>query len=378
MSVSTNTGNAFLNDYARQINALEANPNATPEFDAGLEAHFAAVKAQILGTRGTQTPAAGAAGLDGALAKSAGSLAKKITAAEIASLGDPSVEPQFNVPGVTGTMGTPSNFNLFPSGNPTPHDVDQHSLGDCYFDATLGSLAAQNPDFVKNMVQANPDGTYTVHLFDPNGHRVDVTVTNQVPLDSNGNVVGVSGRNNQVNWASIVEKAFAKYNDVYHVTGNAAHSGYAAVNDGGSNNDFYEALTGVTATSIPNSSFTTSAQQDALALKMQRAIKNGQTIFTGSPRNQTMPDGVKLVGPHQYSVVDVNQDANGNWYVDVRNPWGGTPTDNNSIDTTSDGVIRMSMSDYCKYMDFTNIGNSPVGSPGNNNALPLKQAAEVG
>jgi hypothetical protein len=292
------------------------------------------------------------------------------TASAIASLGDPNMEPQFNVPGAIGTMGTPSNFSLFPDGGPSPHDIDQHVVGDCFLDATLGSLAAQNPDFVKNMVQANPDGTYTVHLFDPNGNRVDVTVNNQVPLDSNGNLVGVGGPNNQANWASIVEKAFAKYNDVYHVTGNAGESGYAALNDGGSNNNFYETLTGVTATSIPNSSFTTPAQQNALGLKMQQAINNGQTVFTGSPKDQTMPNGVQILGPHQYSVVDVNQDANGNWYVDVRNPWGLTPTASNPLSNAGDGVIRMSMSEYCQYMDLTTIGNKSIGSPTNNNWQP--------
>jgi Calpain family cysteine protease len=377
MSVSTNNGNPFLDDYARQINALEANPNATSEYDAGLEAQFAAVKAQILGSQGAQTPSA--ASTPNPLAPSidpllhfpmpqSGSIPP--TASAIASLGDPNMEPQFNVPGATGTMGTPSNFNLFPDGGPSPHDIDQHVVGDCFLDATLGSLAAQNPEFVKNMVQANPDGTYTVHLFDPNGNRVDVTVNNQVPLDSNGNLVGVGGPNNQANWASIVEKAFAKYNDVYHVTGNPGESGYAALNDGGSNNNFYEALTGVTATSIPNSSFTTPAQQNALGLKMQQAINNGQTVFTGSPKDQTLPNGVQILGPHQYSVVDVNQDANGNWYVDVRNPWGLTPMASNPLSTAGDGVIRMSMSEYCQYMDLTTIGDKSIGSPTNNNWQP--------
>jgi hypothetical protein len=33
MSVSTNTGDAFLNSYARQINRLEKDPSATCEYD---------------------------------------------------------------------------------------------------------------------------------------------------------------------------------------------------------------------------------------------------------------------------------------------------------------------------------------------------------
>ncbi len=51
MSVSANTGNAFLDGYARQINVLERDPNATPEYNAGLEAQFALIAAQILGNK---------------------------------------------------------------------------------------------------------------------------------------------------------------------------------------------------------------------------------------------------------------------------------------------------------------------------------------
>ncbi len=50
MSVDANTGNAFLDSYARQINRLEKDPNATPEYDAALEKRFNEIKAQILGT----------------------------------------------------------------------------------------------------------------------------------------------------------------------------------------------------------------------------------------------------------------------------------------------------------------------------------------
>jgi hypothetical protein len=55
MSVSANNGNAFLDDYARQINQLEKDPNATPEYGKKLEEAFAAIKAQVLGSGSGQT-----------------------------------------------------------------------------------------------------------------------------------------------------------------------------------------------------------------------------------------------------------------------------------------------------------------------------------
>lgn len=56
MSVDANTGNAFLDSYARQINRLERDPNATAANDAALEKQFNEIKAQVLGDSG---PASG-------------------------------------------------------------------------------------------------------------------------------------------------------------------------------------------------------------------------------------------------------------------------------------------------------------------------------
>ena len=53
MSVNANTGNAFLDSYAQQINLLEQDPNATPAYDAALEQEFNEIKAQILGNGGS-------------------------------------------------------------------------------------------------------------------------------------------------------------------------------------------------------------------------------------------------------------------------------------------------------------------------------------
>jgi hypothetical protein len=270
-------------------------------------------------------------------------------------LADPNVEPQFNLPGATGSMGTPSNFSLFPNGSPSVQDVDQHGISDCSLDAQLGSLAAQDPDFIKNMVHDNGDGTYTVHLYAPNGASVDVTVNNQVPLDSDGHLASVGGPNDQANWATIIEKAYAKYNDVFHVTGKPGDSGYAAVQGAGI--EAYKAFTGQRSLILASSFYGSPEEQTALAKLMQEDIKSGQIVFAGVvlSQNPTLPGGGTLPTVHGYSVVDVNQDASGNWYVDLRNPWGFTPGVSNP-GGTDDGIIRMPMSDYVTYVGWTEVG----------------------
>jgi len=383
MTVSANNGNAY------RINSLEADPNDTPSYDARLESAFLAMKVQFLGDQGTKNPfpfplvpihlipdANNPSSQPGIDPKDLVPDATSLTEAELL---DPNIEPQFQVPDVPATMGVPNNFNLFPEGDPSPADVNQHGLKNCYFDAVLASMAAQNPNFVKNMVQANPDGTYTVHLFDPNGNRVDVTVNNELPMDSNGNLVGVCGPNNQGNWASIVEKAFAKYNDAYHVINfNPTGVGYDSINVADNDEGFFRVLTGVGASFTPNRIFETPEEQDAFAQKMHDAINNGQTVWatTSWPTTSTpqiIPNGDQIEAAHSYSVIDVNKDADGNWYVDLRNPWGHNSTAFGDLfdDNKHDGVVRLSISDYCKYMsEGTSIGDKSLGLPANNGWQP--------
>src|SRR5687767_6207754 len=52
-----------------------------------------------------------------------------------------------------------------PGGNPRAADIDQDSIGDCYFVATIGALAEKQPDRIKNAIDYDPaTGNYTVKL----------------------------------------------------------------------------------------------------------------------------------------------------------------------------------------------------------------------
>lgn len=52
--------------------------------------------------------------------------------------------------------------------DPSPDDIDQNRIGDCYLDSTMGEIARQDPGALRSMVHDNGNGTYDVTL-----HRKD-------------------------------------------------------------------------------------------------------------------------------------------------------------------------------------------------------------
>jgi hypothetical protein len=234
---------------------------------------------------------------------------------------------------------------LYPSGSPSPLDI--HLSGD--LGNLFSAMAAHNPDFVKKMIQDNGDGTYTVHMHDPKGNPVDVTVNNQVPVGSNGKVVG--GNNGQANWSNILLKACVKFNDLYHNLGSSAgQTGYAALKGGGDLEENVQALTGEQLGTFDSSDFSTQEKQDTLAKQMQQDINGGHVVFAAD-KDQTK--GL-------YSVLEIHQNGNGRWYVDV-GQGNGT-------------ITRMWMSDYVNSMHYTYISAKPV-TPSGNNSLTSPESA---
>lgn len=86
----------------------------------------------------------------------------------------------------------------------TSDSINQHGVGDCWFLASLGATARANPEFLRQHIEDNGDGTYTVTMYDQ-GKPVDITVNGTF------NSAGVQGGGGEPNWASIYEKAAAEY-----------------------------------------------------------------------------------------------------------------------------------------------------------------------
>ncbi|GAA1636375.1 hypothetical protein GCM10009744_26800 [Kribbella alba] len=114
--------------------------------------------------------------------------------------------------------GTPSD-PLF-TGKPLAEDIYQGQLGDCWFIASMTATAQTNPDFLRQGIRENPNGTLSVRIWDKDGNQRWVTMNRELPLDQNGSPVGAHGDGST--WAAYYEKAFAI---VYEGDGGGAPDG---------------------------------------------------------------------------------------------------------------------------------------------------------
>ena len=192
-------------------------------------------------------------------------------------------------------------------GAPTYLDVNQGSVGDCYFLAALGDVALREPNAIQSMFTDNGDGTYGVRFFDT-GHQnkaVYVTVDSEFVSYTNGYKWSNGSRhtfaNGPVKWAALAEKAYAEVNEQGILPRSSGNS-YDLISGG-----WGEAIGEITGKTVTTSSPGTAGAVDAW--------KNGQEVLvaTGS---KTSGD---FVHNHMYEVIDY--DANKSLF-ELHNPWG--------------------------------------------------------
>ena len=121
-------------------------------------------------------------------------------------LADPVASP--SVDGWKDFSGRP----LFAPGGPTEADVDQNAAPDCYFLATLASLARVEPGQIGDRVADLGDGTYAVQ-FERSGRKHFVRVDGDLPVADSGRPFYAGlGAGGSI-WAAVVEKAWAFFRE---------------------------------------------------------------------------------------------------------------------------------------------------------------------
>ncbi|HEY3479342.1 MAG TPA: C2 family cysteine protease [Streptomyces sp.] len=195
-----------------------------------------------------------------------------------------------------------------PSGNvDVSRDMSQGDDGDCWFLASIAAVSARDPDFVRDHIKVNPNGTYTVTFYRPpmmdipdqQGEPVEVTVDNKLPVDGSGNPVYAPAPDN-VMWVAIYEKAYAQFS-----------GGYGNIEGGLGGRGLHD-ITG-----LP----TTLTSPDSLSVAdMDQQIKEGHAVTVGSVQHLHAIDP-RLVGSHEYSVQSVNTKTHPPT-ITLFNPWG--------------------------------------------------------
>ncbi len=101
-----------------------------------------------------------------------------------------------------------SDRPLFPH-EPNINDIAQGLVGDCFYLTALTNIVSMNPDFIKDAMRDNMDGTVTVRLYskDEYGKYEPVYVTVDKKVDSYGGAFSGGGEN--CVWVDCFERALA-------------------------------------------------------------------------------------------------------------------------------------------------------------------------
>ncbi|MBU6230430.1 MAG: pre-peptidase C-terminal domain-containing protein [Cyanobacteria bacterium REEB459] len=203
-----------------------------------------------------------------------------------------------------------ANGSLFQNGAGV-NDIVQGAVGDCYYLATLSSIAQEKPSYIQDMFTDNGDNTFAVRFFN-NGAADYVTVDRYLPTNSSGYKVyagwgggSVSSSSNEL-WVALAEKAYAQLAESGWSRPSTPNNAYTAI-EGGWMDTVIRQVTGLAATSqsIGNMNQT----------QLINLVNSNQILTAGFVYGA----GYGVVNGHAYTVTAYNS-ANGTFHL--RNPWG--------------------------------------------------------
>ena len=208
----------------------------------------------------------------------------------------------------------------------TPSDIQQGSLGDCYFLSVL-SVLAEVPHRIQRLFitdRTNEYGIYAIQM-QKNGELKEVVVDEFFPCDELGPCFSKANGNEL--WVLILEKCWAKL-----------HGSYERIEAGFSHNVMTD-LTGAPA-------FDLDMEEEGVDEMWEKLVKGEKKSYlmaasagtTDSSAEQL--EALGLVAQHSYGLLKACEarDANGNHLrlVLLRNPWGDFEWNGNWGDNSND------------------------------------------
>ncbi len=281
------------------------------------------------------------------------------TANDIAYLNDANNQPP-NPKGLESRVMTEFTVKLYPYGTPSPADVNQHAIGDCNGLTAMASMAYLAPNFVKNLITDNGNGTFTIKMFDPLGKQITVKVDSKFLANSSGDLEACSGKNGVATWSTVLEKAIMKYNVIYQANSDIGGIGSEHVTP---------LFTGEGSSYSFNRGILNASQ---LARVVKYCLANGKFISGGfSPQKEI--GNVHTVTAHGYALVI---SSNPSALFGMRNPWGVNPLNTGGHDASKDGVLEIPTSgEVIPTIDLRIINPGIAGDAGRTDAYIPPSAA---
>jgi hypothetical protein len=207
-------------------------------------------------------------------------------------------------------------------------DINQGSVGNCYFLAGLAATAFRTPSTIQNMFIDNGDNTYTVRFYN-NGVADYVTVDRYLPTTSWGTFIYAHqsasdwGKYNSATnelWVALAEKAYAQLNESGWIGQDNTNS-YAGIS-GGWEGAAIKQITGLSA-SYKSLNFDS----------MVTAFTSGKFMTFASKDSGV---AANVAANHAYTVVGYNSTTQ---KFKLFNPWG---VDNGS---SKSGILELGWSE---------------------------------
>lgn len=221
-------------------------------------------------------------------------------------------------------------------------DPQQGQIGDCYFPSALAAIARTDPQAIQKMITANGDGTYTVTFKERDWATsrykdVQVKVDGDLYVRSTGApLYGATastdkGQKTMETWFPLVEKAYAAWKGSFDSIGNGGVAG-----------DVMEDVLGVPSQwQVINES-----SVDRTWATLKTAVDKGYPMSAGTygADQSARYTNSGVYANHSYTVLGY-EEAGGQRYVKLRNPWGESEPSGNGA---NDGVFRLKLEDFNK------------------------------
>ena len=230
---------------------------------------------------------------------------------------------------------------LFDEAGPSPDDVSQGHVGDCYYLSVLSSIAEVNPTEIRESVVDLGDGTYCVQ-FTRGNSNVYVRVDHDLPVLPDTKSLAYAGLGGGGSmWVAVMEKAYTYFRKGAG-TYQSLESGWMS--------EGYSAL-GIGSTSTYEASGATALLN---MIKADLGAGKSVTFAVGDPAA-----GSNLVGYHAYAVDAVITNDHGiPTHLRLRNPWG---VDGGAVtDGANDGYVTVTAQQaYASFLGYTAAYVSP-------------------